>query len=59
MTNETENKLKSVTIMIDEELHWKMKEISRRKRQQIGPIYESAVKLFLKLPENYTGKENT
>jgi predicted transcriptional regulator len=49
--------IKAVTIFIDENLHEKMKEIANRTRQQIGPIYEAAIKSFLLKPKNYMGKE--
>jgi hypothetical protein len=37
-------------------LHGRMRELARRKRVQIGVVYEEALRTYLEMPENYMGK---
>lgn len=49
--------IKPTTIFIDENMHAKMKEIAARTRQQIGPVYEDAIRVYIGQTKNYTGSK--
>jgi len=55
----TEKYVKRFTVELNPRLHAGMRELSRRKRVQIGVVYEDAIKRFLELPENYMGANRT
>ena len=48
--------LKVVRVEITDGLHNLMRDLARRKRVQIGYLYEEALKDFLDKPENYMGE---
>lgn len=43
------------TIELDPKLHGLMRELSRRKRVQIGVVYEAAIRMYLEHPDNFMG----
>lgn len=49
--------LKHVTIVIDPALHTAMREIARRKRMNVGRVYEECIEAFLNQTNNYLGKK--
>lgn len=51
--------VKRFTVELNPRLHGSMRELSRRKRVQIGVVYEEAIRHYLTLPENYMGKDKT
>jgi predicted transcriptional regulator len=51
----TEKYVKRFTVELNPKLHASMRELSRRKRVQIGLIYEEAIRQYLERPENYMG----
>jgi len=61
MSNQTvtEKYVKRFTVELNPKLHAAMRELSRRKRVQIGVVYEQAIQVFLNLPDNYMGKDRT
>jgi len=59
MATVTEKYVKRFTVELNPKLHVSMRELSRRKRVQIGVVYEEAIRHFLALPENYMGKEKS
>jgi len=48
--------LKNVRVVMVEAYHERMRELARRRRVQIGLLYEEALKDFLDKPENYLGE---
>jgi len=58
-TTVTEKYVKRFTVELSPRLHSSMRELSRRKRVQIGVVYEEAIKRYLDLPENYMGSNRT
>jgi len=48
--------LKNVRVVMVEAYHERMRELARRRRVQIGLLYEEALKDFLDKPENYMGE---
>lgn len=54
-----EKYVKRLTLELNPRLHANMRELSRRKRVQIGVVYEEAIKRYLDLPENYMGANRT
>lgn len=51
----TEKYVKRFTVELNPRLHSSMRELSRRKRVQIGVVYEEAIRHYLERPENYMG----
>ena len=51
----TEKYVKRFTVELNPRLHANMRELSRRKRVQIGVVYEEAIRAYLERPENYMG----
>lgn len=51
----TEKFVKRFTVELNPKLHSLMRELSRRKRVQIGVCYEEAIRGYLERPENYMG----
>lgn len=50
-----ERYVKRYTVELNPKLHQSMRELSRRKRVQIGVVYEEAIRVYLERPENYMG----
>jgi hypothetical protein len=48
--------VKRYTLELPPVLHGRMRELARRKRVQIGVVYEEALRTYLDMPENYMGK---
>jgi len=53
----TEKYVRRFTVELNPRLHASIRELARRKRVQIGVVYEEAIKRYLELPENYMGKD--
>lgn len=49
--------LRRVRIDLDYTYHDRMRDLAKRKRVQIGLLYEEAIKDFLSKPENYLGED--
>jgi len=49
--------LKRVRVDLDPLIHDRIRELARRKRVQIGLLYEEALRDFLGKPENYLGED--
>jgi len=54
-----EKYVKRYTVELNPRLHSQMRELARRKRVQIGVIYEEAIRDYLQRPENYMGSNRS
>ena len=50
-----EKYVKRFTVELNPQLHAHMRELARRKRVQIGVLYEEAIRAYLERPDNYMG----
>lgn len=48
--------VKRIRIDFNPALHARMRELAKRKRVQIGVLYEQALREFFQKPENYMGE---
>lgn len=47
--------VKRISLELRPKFHARMRELAHRKRVNIGLLYEQAIELYLKQPENYMG----